>query len=70
MAKIPEFVKYGGWVHGLLFVIYIVMLLQVWAKYRWSFGKVVLVFLASLLPFAAIYVEIKLKKEAAELSNS
>lgn len=70
MAHIPEFVKYGGWVHGLLFVLYIVMLLQVWAKYKWSFGKVTLVFLASLLPFAAIYVEMKLKKEAAELSNS
>ncbi len=69
-AQIPEFVKYGGWVHGLLFVIYIIVLLQVWVKYKWSFWKVTLIFIASLLPFAAIYVEIKLKKEAAALANS
>ena len=70
MAKIPEFVKYGGWAHGLLFVIYIMLLLQVWVKYKWSFWKVTLIFLASLIPFAAFYVEMRLKKEAGPLVNS
>ncbi len=69
-ADMPAFVKYGGWVHGLLFVLYIVLLLQAWAKYRWGFWKVTLLFLASLIPFASFYVEVRLKKEATALATS
>ena len=61
-------VKYTGWVHGLLFVLYIMLLLQVWSKYGWSFKKTVLVFLASIIPFATFYMDKKLKKEEAALA--
>ncbi len=69
-ADMPLLVKYGGWAHGLLFVLYIALLLQVWAKYRWGFWKVTLLFLASLIPFASFYVEARLKKEAATLATT
>jgi integral membrane protein len=39
-----------------------------WAKYKWSFGKAAIVFLASLLPFAPFIVERKLKREATAKS--
>jgi len=64
-ADMPEAVKYTGWAHGVLFVLYAVMLLMCWAKYKWSFGKAAITFLASLLPFAPFIVERKLKREAA-----
>ncbi len=62
-AGIPEAVKYTGWAHGVLFVLYAVMLIQVWQTYNWKFGKAALVFIASLLPFAPFYVDKKLKTE-------
>lgn len=67
-ADMPEAVKYTGWAHGVLFVLYAIMLLMCWAKYKWSFGRAALVFLASLLPFAPFIVERKLKREAAAKS--
>lgn len=65
LAGIPEAVKYTGWVHGVLFVLYAVMLIQVWQNLNWKFGKAALVFIASLLPFAPFYVDRKLKDEPA-----
>lgn len=62
-AQLPDAVKYTGWVHGVLFVLYITLLLKVWMQYRWSFGKVVLAFIASLLPFGTFVLDSKLKKE-------
>lgn len=62
-AQLPEAVKYTGWIHGVLFVWYMALLLKVWIQYRWSFGKVALAFIASLLPFGTFVLDGKLKKE-------
>jgi integral membrane protein len=59
----PLAVKYTGWVHGLLFVLYAVCLVLAWQETKWKFGKAVLIFLASLLPFAPFIVDKKLKSE-------
>jgi integral membrane protein len=63
-ADMPLAVKYTGWAHGILFVLYILFLLQSWIAYKWSFGKTALIFVASLLPFAPFFVEKRLKREA------
>lgn len=62
-ANMPLAVKYVGWAHGLLFVGYIACLVMAWQEKKWSFGKVVLLFIASLLPFVPFWVEHKLKAE-------
>jgi len=62
-ADFPMAVKYVGWLHGVLFIAYVFMLIQCWIAYSWKFGRVVLFFFASLLPFAPFFVERKLKKE-------
>lgn len=54
-----------GMAHGVLFIIYAVLLLQAWMYYKWSTGKAGLLFLASLIPFATFWVERKLKREPA-----
>lgn len=64
-AGMPEAVKYTGWAHGVLFMLYAVMLVQCWQSYNWKFGKAALIFIASLLPFAPFIVDRRLKEEAA-----
>ncbi len=63
LAGIDWAVKYVGWAHGLLFVLFCVLLLNVWVKYRWSFGQTTLAFMASLLPFGTFVLEKKLQRD-------
>lgn len=65
-AGIPLAVKYTGWVHGLLFVFYVIFVIMCWMEYKWKFGKVAMVFFASLLPFAPFIVERKLEEEPVD----
>ena len=46
-----------GLAHGILFVIYIVLLLQVSFIHRWNLLKIFLAFLASLIPFGTFYAD-------------
>jgi integral membrane protein len=62
-ADKPAMVKYVGWTHGILFVLYMVFLLLVWIQYKWNFGRVVLAFLASLFPFGTFLFEKRLRNE-------
>jgi integral membrane protein len=56
-------VEYTGWVHGVLFVIYGLLLLKVWIQYRWKFNKVLIAFIAALVPIGTLLLDKKLKKE-------
>lgn len=62
-ADFPLAVKYLGWLHGVLFIAYVFALIQCWTEYSWKFGRMVLFFVASLLPFAPFVVEKKLRSE-------
>lgn len=52
--------KVVGMIHGLLFVTYVVLLIQVAVEFRWKAGKVTLAFLASLVPFGTFYADKKI----------
>jgi integral membrane protein len=49
-ANMPMAVKVTGWIHGLLFILYVLSLLQVGIAHRWSFEKMAALFIASVLP--------------------
>lgn len=66
-ADLPLAVKYTGWAHGLLFVAYAACLVMAWQETKWKFGKAVLIFLASLLPFAPFFVDKNLKAEEPQV---
>ncbi|WP_392672633.1 DUF3817 domain-containing protein [Streptomyces sp. LN785] len=51
-----------GALHGVLFVIYAVLLLDVWAKTKWPLKRVAFFFLLSLLPFGGLYGDKVLKR--------
>ncbi|MES3017022.1 MAG: DUF3817 domain-containing protein [Bacteroidota bacterium] len=59
-----------GMAHGFLFLLYIGLLLHVAYVYKWSFGKIALSFLASLIPFGTFYADRKLWNEQGDLSES
>lgn len=65
MAGLPEAVKYVGWAHGVLFVAFCFLLLKVWIRYKWSFLKTFIAFLASLLPFGTFFLDRQLSREYA-----
>ncbi len=62
-ADMPLAVKYTGWAHGVLFMLYIVFLIMAWLEYKWSFKKAAMYGFASLLPFAPFWVDKKLKED-------
>ena len=64
-AGIPAAVKYMGWAHGVLFVIFCVYLVKVWVQYKWTFWKTTWAFIASLLPFGTFILDKQLVKEYA-----
>jgi integral membrane protein len=63
LADKPAAVLSVGWAHGILFILYLVFLLLVWIRYKWTFGKVLIAFIASLLPFGTFLFEKRLRKE-------
>ena len=46
-----------GLAHGILFVLYIVLLLQVPFIHRWNLIKMLMAFIASLVPFGTFYAD-------------
>ncbi|TPE39575.1 DUF3817 domain-containing protein [Pontibacter mangrovi] len=63
MFDMPLFVKYVGWAHGVLFVLYMLALLQVTLANNWGLRKVAAAFIASLLPFGPFVLDKKLLQE-------
>jgi integral membrane protein len=50
-AGLPEAVMYTGWIHGALFMAYMIFGLEVKLTYNWSWGRTILAVIASLIPF-------------------
>jgi integral membrane protein len=59
----PEAVKVVGWIHGILFILYVGMLLVLEVKYRWSFLFLAGAFFASLIPFGTFVLDRFLKEK-------
>ncbi|MFE3992472.1 DUF3817 domain-containing protein [Streptomyces goshikiensis] len=55
-----------GMLHGILFLIYSVFLLDVWNRAKWPFKRAALFFLLSLVPFGGLYGDKLLKREEAD----
>lgn len=58
--SMPEPNFYVGMAHGLLFLLYCFLLIMAAVEHRWSFLKMVLAFVASLLPFGTFIADKRL----------
>lgn len=52
----PDFVKIMGPIHGVVFLVYFVMVLTVREGQGWGLGKTLLVLIASALPLGGFFV--------------
>lgn len=65
LAHMPEAVKWTGWVHGILFILYCLALLTALTEGKLSFGRAALAFVAALLPFGPFVIDRRLAADEA-----
>jgi integral membrane protein len=65
--SIKQPVMINGWIHGLLFVAFAILLLRVWYIRKWPFKKAFIAGIASLIPFGTFWFDKELKKEEKSL---
>ena len=63
LAGQPKAVTIVGGIHGFLFVAFGVALIDVWRREKWSFGKVLVAFLSSLIPFGTFWLSTRIRRE-------
>jgi integral membrane protein len=63
-------VKYVGWVHGILFMLFMAAALHAYFEYRWKFKRLVHAFIAAFFPFGTFVWDKWLKKFEAEHARS
>ena len=62
-AGIPEAVKTVGWAHGVLFVLYLLAVAEVYFKRRWPFMRGVWATAAAFVPFGTFLLDAGLRRE-------
>ncbi len=63
LAGMPLAVKVTGMLHGVLFVLYLLLLVEVGITYRWPAFRWVGAFGASLVPFGVFVLDARLRQE-------
>lgn len=59
--EMPQAVRIVGMAHGVLFIIFCVTLFYVWVLAKWPFGRVGLLFLASIVPFGPWLIDRRMR---------
>ncbi len=54
-------VKIVGMIHGILFIIFCMLLVKAWQEAKWPFRENVLFFVASLIPFGTFFTKNRIK---------
>lgn len=61
LLAIPMAVKIVGMVHGILFIIFCLLLVMASNEAKWSVKESVVFFIASLIPFGTFFTKSKIK---------
>lgn len=64
IAHQPLAVQVGGSIHGILFILFTVTLIQATLKYKWNLSQFGLAMASAFLPFGTFVLDRKLKTEA------
>lgn len=65
----PLAVKYVGWAHGILFMLFMAAALHATIYYKWHIKRLVYAFIAAFLPFGTFVWDGWLKKQETGLVN-
>jgi len=57
----PMAVKIVGMIHGILFILFCLLLVKAWQDAKWSFTESSIFFIASLIPFGTFFTKKKIK---------
>lgn len=68
-AGLPVFVKVNGWIHGALFIVFCLFLLEVLLKLKWPLTRAIMAFVASLIPLGAFFFDKSLQREEKLLAE-
>lgn len=60
----PQFVRVVGMAHGVLFIAYLYTLAMAALDQRWGLKRIVVAFIASLVPGGTLWLEAKLRRES------
>ena len=66
----PILVKYVGMGHGVLFILFLIVLFVVCEKQKWSLKMFILGLIASILPFGPVVFDAKIKKLESEQAEA
>ena len=61
LLDIPLAVKVAGMAHGVLFIIFCLLLVKAWRETNWPFRENIVFFIASLIPFGTFFTKTKIK---------
>jgi integral membrane protein len=61
LLEIPLAVKVVGMIHGVLFIIFCLLLVKAWQESKWPFKENIIFFIASLIPFGTFFTKSKIK---------
>lgn len=67
---LPEAVRYTGWLHGVLFMLYIPLLLVAASPLRWDFLMVLRGFIASLIPGGTFLLDRQIARDLKATEGS
>lgn len=67
LAGLPLAVKAVGWVHGALFMLYILSVVEVTIKHRWPPARVLYALIASVIPLGTFILDKQLRREETAL---
>jgi integral membrane protein len=62
-------VKWVGWIHGILFIGFMIAVVMTAFQYKWSLKRVAFAFIAALLPFGTFIFDASLKKEQLQKAD-
>jgi integral membrane protein len=65
----PMAVKITGWIHGVLFILYIAAVFLAMKAMQWSWFSVLVALAASLVPIGTFVLDTSLKRRGRELKE-
>lgn len=64
LAGMPEAVRFVGWAHGVLFMLFVAVLAGTAGALRWSPWKVLAALVAAVVPFGPFVLDSRLRRES------